>query len=126
VENVRSSPTENEEKVVSLMWSRHLKNLIKFVTEGEISESMEKMGLDQKTTSLMLTKHMINLAKDVKEKGSLRIGINSLVISWFGMKVASALRRNSSEPMVGWKGEHPYSVSWRKPVIDNYSHILCH
>jgi hypothetical protein len=33
----------------------------------------------------MLRKHLINLAEDVKEKGSMRIGINSLVISWLGM-----------------------------------------
>jgi hypothetical protein len=32
----------------------------------------------------MLRKYLINLAGDVKEKGSLRIGINSLVISWLG------------------------------------------
>jgi hypothetical protein len=59
----------------------------------------------------MLRKHLINLAKAVKEKGPLRIGINSLVISWLGTGVAIALRINSSEPMVGWKGGHPQSVS---------------
>ena len=55
----------------------------------------------------MLGKHLINLAKVVTEKGSMRIGINSLVISWLGTGVARVIRMNSSEPMVGWKGEHP-------------------
>jgi hypothetical protein len=55
----------------------------------------------------MLRKHLINLAEAVKEKGSVRIGINSLVISWLGTGVARAPRMNASEPMVGWKGEHP-------------------
>jgi hypothetical protein len=73
----------------------------------------------------MLRKHMINLAEDVKEKGSLRIGINSLVISWLGTGVARVLRMNASKPMVGWKGEHPQSVSWLQPIIDKYSLFLC-
>ena len=60
---------------------------------------------------MMLRKHLINLAEDVKEKESMRIGINSLVISCLGMGVARVLRMNSSEPMVGWKYEHPQSVS---------------
>jgi hypothetical protein len=34
------------------------------------------------------------------------------------------LRMNASEPMAGWKDEHPKSVSWLRPVIDKYSHIL--
>jgi hypothetical protein len=59
------------------------------------------MGPEQKAASLMLRKHLINLVKDVKEKGSLRNGINSLVISWLGTGVARALRTNASEPMVG-------------------------
>jgi hypothetical protein len=80
---------------------------------------------EQKAMSLMLRKHLINLTEDVKEKGSLRIGINSVVISWLGVGVAKDIRMNSSEPMVGWKGEHPQLVSWLKPVIDKYSHILC-
>jgi hypothetical protein len=66
----------------------------------------------------MLRKHLINLAKDVKEKVSMRVGINSLVISWLGMGVARVLRMNVSESMVGWKDKHPQSVSWLPPVID--------
>jgi hypothetical protein len=76
------------------------------------------MRHEQKVVSLMLRKHLINLAKDVKEKGSMRIGINSLVISWLGTGVARVLRMNASEPMVGWKDEHPHSVSWPPPIID--------
>jgi hypothetical protein len=56
---------------------------------------------------LMLRKNLIILTKYAKEKGSLRIGINSLVISCLGMEVARVLRMNSSEPMVGWKDGHP-------------------
>ena len=41
-----------------------------------------------------------------------------LVISWLGTGVARVLRLNASEPMVGWKDEHPQSVGWRQPVID--------
>jgi hypothetical protein len=81
--------------------------------------------VDKNKTSLMLREHLINLVEAVTEKGSLRIGINSLVISWLGTGVARALRMNSSEPMVGWKGEHPQLVSWLQPVIDKYSHIPC-
>jgi hypothetical protein len=88
------------------------------MTEREISESMQRTGPEQKVVSLMLRKHLINLAEDAKEKGSMRIGINSLVISWLGTGVARALRMNASEPMVGWKDEHPQSVSWLPPVID--------
>jgi hypothetical protein len=73
----------------------------------------------------MLRKHLINLVEDVKEKLPLRIGINSLVISWLGTGVARALRINASEPVVGWKGGHPQSVSWLQTVIDKYSHITC-
>jgi hypothetical protein len=107
------------------MLREHLINLVEAVIEKEISESMQRIRPDQKDMSLMQGKHLINLVEDMKEKGSLRIGINSLVISWLGMRVARALRMNSSEPMVGWKGEHPQSVSWLQPVIDKYSHILC-
>jgi hypothetical protein len=57
--------------------------------------------------SLMLRKHLINLAEDAKEKGSMRIGINSLVVSSLGMGVARVIRINSYEPMVGSKDEHP-------------------
>jgi hypothetical protein len=59
----------------------------------------------------MLRKHLINLAENVKEKGPLRIGISSLVISWLCMGVARVLRINASELVVGWKVEHPQSVS---------------
>ena len=65
------------------------------------------MGPEQNVVRLMLRKHLINLAKDVKEKGPLRIGINSLVISWLDMGVARALRINFFEPMVEWKGGYP-------------------
>jgi hypothetical protein len=37
---------------------------------------------------------------------------DSLVVSWLGTGVARVLRVNASEPMVGWKGEHPQSVGW--------------
>jgi hypothetical protein len=93
------------------MLREHLINLIKAMTEKKISESLQRMGPEQKVASLMLRKHLINLAEAVKEKGSVRFGINSLVISWFGMGVARALRMNASEPMVGWKGKHPQRVS---------------
>jgi hypothetical protein len=72
----------------------------------------------------MLRKYLINLTEDVKEKGSLRIDINSLVISWLAMAVARALRMNSFDPMVGWKGKHPQSLSWLQPEIDKYSHVV--
>jgi hypothetical protein len=68
---------------------------------------MKRMGPEHMDVSLMLRKQLINLAEDVKEKGSLRIGINSLVISWLGTGVARALRINTFEPMVVWKGKHP-------------------
>jgi hypothetical protein len=75
--------------------------------------------------NLMLKKHLINLAENVKHKGPMRIGINSLVISWLGTGVARALRKNASEPTVGWKDKQPQSVSWLQSVIDKYAHILC-
>ena len=65
------------------------------------------MEPEQKAANLMLRKHLINLAEAMKEKGSVIIGTNSLVISWLGMGVARAPRMNASETMVGWKGEHP-------------------
>jgi hypothetical protein len=79
---------------------------------------MQRMIPEQKVTILMLRNHLINLAEDAKEKGSMRIGINSLVISWIGMGFSRALRINASKPMVGWKEKHPQSVSWLSPVID--------
>jgi hypothetical protein len=120
VENAhrKNIPAENEQKATSLMQRKHLINLVEAMTEREISESMQRMGPEQKVASLMLRKHLINLAEDAKEKGSMRIGINSLVISWLGTGVARVLRMNASEPMVGWKDEHPQSVSWLPPVID--------
>jgi hypothetical protein len=60
----------------------------------------------------------------VTERESLRNGIDSLVISWLGTGVARVLRVNASEPMVGWKGAHPQSVSWLQFEIDKYSHTL--
>ena len=83
------------------------------------------MRPDHKVARLMSRKHLINLTEDVKEKGSLRIGISSLVISWLIMGVAKVLGMNASEPMVGWKGEHPQSVSWLQLLIDKYSPTLC-
>jgi hypothetical protein len=44
VENVRSSPVENEQKIAGLMWREHMINLIEVVTEKELSESMQRMG----------------------------------------------------------------------------------
>jgi hypothetical protein len=32
---------------------------------------------------------------------------------------------NASEPMVGWKDEHPRSVGWRQPIIDKHFLTLC-
>jgi hypothetical protein len=43
----------------------------------------------------------------VTERVFMRDGVNSLVISWIGMRVDRVLRMNSSKPMVGWKGTHP-------------------
>jgi hypothetical protein len=40
------------------------------------------------------------------------------VISWLGKGVAKVLIMNAYEPMVGWKDEHPQSVSWLPLVID--------
>jgi hypothetical protein len=77
VENARNLPAENELKAMSSMRRKHLKNLVEAVTEREIFESMQRMRPEKKETSLMLRKHLINLAEDVKEKGSMRIGINS-------------------------------------------------
>jgi hypothetical protein len=103
----RRTPTENESKAKSLMRRKHLINLVEAMTEREISKSMQRMRPQQKAASLMLRKHLINLAKDAKEKGSMRVGINSLVISWLGTGVARALRMNASEPMVGWSSSVP-------------------
>jgi hypothetical protein len=47
------------------------------------------------------------------------------VISWLGIGVARVIRMNSSEAMVGWKDEHPNSVIWKQPLIDEYSPTLC-
>jgi hypothetical protein len=60
----------------------------------------------------------------VTERVSLRDGVNSLVISWLGTRVAKELRVNASETMVGWKGAHPQSVGWMQLAIDKYSHTL--
>ena len=49
---------------------------------------MQRIELEKKVMILMLRKHLINLAEDAKEKGSMRIGINSLGISWLGTGVA--------------------------------------
>jgi hypothetical protein len=112
-------------KDTSLMLRKNMINLIEAVTEMEISESMQRMGPEHKAASLALRKHLMNPIEDVKEKGSMRIGINSPVISWIGIGVARVLRMNASEPMVGWNDEHPHSFSWLQLVIDKYSHILC-
>jgi hypothetical protein len=96
------------------------------VTEREISESMQRKGPEKNTTSLMLGK-----ASDKPRRRCERERIienwnkfPSDIMAWQG-GVARALRMNPSKPMVGWKGEHPQSVSWMQPVIDKYSHILC-
>ena len=47
------------------------------------------------------------------------------MISWLGTGVARVLRMNASEPMVGWKDEHPHLVGWRQPVIDKNFLSLC-
>jgi hypothetical protein len=47
------------------------------------------------------------------------------VISWLGTGVAKVLRMNASEPMVGWKEEHPQPVGWWQPVIDKWFPTLC-
>jgi hypothetical protein len=75
-------------------------------TEGNVTRVGDCM-------SLMLRRHLINLAETVTEKEfSERFVEISLVISWLGTGVARALRMNASEPMVGWRGEHPQSVGW--------------
>ena len=60
----------------------------------------------------------------VTKRVSLRDGINSLVVSWLGTRVARVLRMNASEPMVGWKDTHPQLFGWMQLVIDKYSHTL--
>jgi len=108
VENARNRGiSENESKAMSLMQRKHLINLVEVVTEREIFKIVQRTRPEEKVASLMLRKHLITLIEDVKEKGSMRIGINSLVISWIGIGVARVLRMNASEPMVGWKDEHP-------------------
>jgi hypothetical protein len=72
--------------------------------------NLQKIGPERKVTSLMLREHMINLVEAVTEKEPMRNCKGSLVISWLGTGVARVLRMNASEPMVGWKGEHPQSV----------------
>jgi hypothetical protein len=47
----------------------------------------------------------------VIERESLGNGIDSILISWLDTGMARVIRVNSSEPMVGWKGTHPQSVS---------------
>ena len=42
VENAKNIPVENEHKAMSLMWRKHLINLIEVMTEREISESMQR------------------------------------------------------------------------------------
>jgi hypothetical protein len=100
------------------MLKKNLINLIEAIIDREIYESMQRTRPEQKVVSLMSRKHLINLTEDMKEKGLMRVGINSLVISWLGMGVAKMLRMNDSEPMVAWKDEHPQLVSWPPLVID--------
>jgi hypothetical protein len=107
VENERKIRAENEKRATCLMKIKHMINLIEAVTERETFEGIQSLGLEWKFMSLMLRNHLINLAENAKEKGSMRTGINSLVISWFGTGVARVLRMNASRPMVGWKDEHP-------------------
>ena len=42
-----------------------------------------------------------------RERISEKFAEVSLVISWLGTGMARVLRVNASEPMVGWRGEHP-------------------
>jgi hypothetical protein len=42
VENARNTLVENEPKVTSLMLRKHMINLVKAMTEREISESMQR------------------------------------------------------------------------------------
>jgi hypothetical protein len=60
----------------------------------------------------------IELEKKMNKERILENCESFLVISWLGMGVARVLRMNASEPMVGWKDEHPQSVSWILHVID--------
>ena len=71
--------------------------------------------------NLMLRDHLINLTEVVIEKESMRNCKISLVISWFGTRVARVLRMNAFDPTVGWRGEHPQSVGQLSTVIDKYS-----
>jgi hypothetical protein len=94
--------------------------------EGEVRRSWQKTDLKQRTCELEAEEASDKPRRVVvTERGSLRNGMDSLVISWLGTGVARVLRVNSSEPMVGWKGAHPQSVSWMQPVIDKYTHTLC-
>ena len=47
------------------------------------------------------------------------------MISWLSTGVVRVLILNASEPMVGWKDEHPQSVGWRQHVIDKHFLTLC-
>jgi hypothetical protein len=69
VENARISLDENEPKVARLMLRNHLIKLVEVMTKKEISESLQRKGLEQKAMILMLRKHLISLVEDVKEKG---------------------------------------------------------
>jgi hypothetical protein len=91
------------------MLRKHLTNLIEAIIERETSESLQRTEPEQK----------------LKQERTLENCESSLVISWLGMGVARVLILNASEPMVGWKDEHPQSVSWQQPVIDKYFPTPC-
>ena len=75
----------------------------------------------------MLGGHLINLdwawaewvKRDVTKSGETLIyqcpqepKRVSLVVSWLGTGVEKMQSLSASEPMVGWKGEHPQSIGW--------------
>jgi hypothetical protein len=47
-ENAQCSPTDNEQKAMSLMQSEHMVNLVKSITKKEISERFQRTEPEQK------------------------------------------------------------------------------
>jgi hypothetical protein len=67
---------------------------------------------EHNTGRLMLREHLIKLVEAMTKKESLINCEISLVISCLSTGVARVLRMKVSEPIIGWKGEHPQIVHW--------------
>ena len=67
--------------------------------------------------NLRVVENRTRTENENKER-ALKKSESSLMISWLGMGLSRVLILNASEPMVGWKDEHPQSVGWQQPVID--------